>query len=448
MLTKIIDHYKSLESSYSLTRNVGSASLVTAKDNSSGVDSWFYFKESFSRNLFDYVVETTQLSINGPLRFVDPFAGSGTSLVSALRAAGEGGSLHQPDGTGNFVMGLEVNPVMVEVCRAKTVCILHPEHVLGELDEMRNVVVRQFEAGPGDEVRVPGATLNEERYYSADAARDLVFLGALIGALPDSGGRSVLRVALASAVGATGKLRKDGRALRYVKSKRVAEPLSSFLSFTESMIHDIKVLAAGERCGGEAMVVHGDARAAELRDGYQLSIFSPPYPNNIDYTEVYKVEAYALGFLSDEAELRQQRVRTLRSHPSSRAALSMDGLDEPVLRDSEKELLEVVVESIPSGRYWQQRTGMIVGYFRDMRLVFRRMFDAMAPGGVACFVVGNSTHGVLGEGGFVVAADVLLAHCAAEEGWEVEGIHVLRDLIRRGKSEFARESLVILRKKS
>ena len=46
----------------------------------------------------------------------------------------------------------------------------------------------------------------------------------------------------------------------------------------------------------EATVLEGDARAASYDGQYDLAVFSPPYPNSFDYTDVYNVQPRILGY--------------------------------------------------------------------------------------------------------------------------------------------------------
>ena len=61
-------------------------------------------------------------------------------------------------------------------------------------------------------------------------------------------------------------------------------------------------------------VQHGDARTISLDGQYDLSVFSPPYPNSFDYTDVYNVELWMLGYLSHYVENQELRRTTLASH--------------------------------------------------------------------------------------------------------------------------------------
>jgi hypothetical protein len=197
-------------------------------------------------------------------------------------------------------------------------------------------------------------------------------------------------------------------------------------------------------------VTLGDGRTFdEIMDDAQefdLIIFSPPYPNNIDYTEVYKLENWLLGYITDESAFFDQRMRTVYSHPS---LLRPDPLPSSNLSTKENDLLAQVVaplvDAVPKDRYSLARERMLRGYALDMFLTLRSAAKRVAPTGHVAYVVGNSVHGRPPRE-FVIAADLLMAQLAGVAGLLVERICVARFPRRRVvASPFLRESVVFLK---
>ena len=186
--------------------------------------------------------------------------------------------------------------------------------------------------------------------------------------------------------------------------------------------------------GSTSMVVNGDSRRAidDLsRKDFNWSIFSPPYPNNIDYTEVYKLEGWVLGFYTNADDLREQRLSTLRSHPSVRFPdIYLSGQSDLV--KAMGALVQPMLDVIPKGRYELGRVQLVKGYFDDMLRVFQSIRRHMAlEGRVAC-VVGNSVHAT-GTDQFVIASDLVLAAVGELAGFRVDEIRIARQLHRRGR---------------
>jgi hypothetical protein len=199
----------------------------------------------------------------------------------------------------------------------------------------------------------------------------------------------------------------------------------------------------------DGRVVLGDGRALQPQfptaSSFDLALFSPPYPNNIDYTEVYKLEAWLLGYIADAASFADQRRLTLYSHPS---ILRPEALRQ--LANSRNAVLRAVADpvlaTIPADRYTNGRKAMIAGYLVDVEQTMRSCFRALRPGGRLVYVVGNSLHGA-GDGSFVIAADLLIAQIAESVGFNVDAIRIARQLRRRSsQSPFLRESVVFARR--
>jgi hypothetical protein len=178
---------------------------------------------------------------------------------------------------------------------------------------------------------------------------------------------------------------------------------------------------------------------------FDLFLFSPPYPNNIDYTEVYKLENWFLDFIGSNAEFTNQRLRTVYSHPSIRRG---EVFPDPRLSRVEEAailaLIEPVLAAVPVDRYRHGRRQMIGGYARDMYLALRNARDRLTEGGRLVYVVGNSVHGGDSDQ-FIIAADLLIARLGEIAGLRVDTLVVARRLRRRSViSEFLRESVVFL----
>jgi len=176
-----------------------------------------------------------------------------------------------------------------------------------------------------------------------------------------------------------------------------------------------------------------------------LAVFSPPYPNNIDYTEVYKAEAWVAGMYVNNMEMRAQRHKSLRSHPSVRFAEEYAYPSGPnvELYDS---LIAPLLDAVPSGRYSMQRLRTIKGYTDDMNSVLATVSASLRPGGYAYCVVANSRHGH-GEAAFEVASDLIIARLGELNGLDVVSLSVARYPKRRvSATGLLRETVIRFRK--
>src|SRR6266487_2914356 len=108
----------------------------------------------------------------------------------------------------------------------------------------------------------------------------------------------------------------------------------------ELMARDVEEVKTSHRNATSVEVFCGDGRvpatAGVAEATIDLIITSPPYPNNIDYNEVYKLELWLLGFATTADGFLDLRRQTFRSHPTCRP---IDA--EPGFLDGLKKLVEI-----------------------------------------------------------------------------------------------------------
>lgn len=435
-------YYEEIESGLEVRLNPDYGPLVVPNGNSSEpVHRWFHLKEAFSCDLLRRVFKDLDGLDSDNLRVLDPFAGVGTTAVSVLAMAAQG-DLHQPS-----VYGIEVNPFLHLVSSSKL------RAYQGERPSVLRLA-RQVAAASlrDDEWHEPPdlSTFHNSHYYDPVRLQSLLRLRQSIYKEIQREGRSLttdlLLVALGSVVERLSNLRRDGRALRYVKKPNPPHPVDMFLMRCERIEEDLHI----EVPSMQGRVFRGDgvtmSRISHRFELFDLIIFSPPYPNNIDYTEVYKLENWFLGFVTDAVGFRQQRVKTLHSHPSISRPGRIPHHDLAVHENRYlRDLIGPILDRLPSDRYRRGRRELIEGYTLDMYRTLRAAKVRLKPGGHLIYVVGNSVHGQRGQQ-FVIAADVLIARLAIYAGLEVQTLEVARELTRRScDSRFLRESVVFVR---
>lgn len=434
----VATHYQELQDTWSVVdRTQDYARLVVPIGNSAEpVHRWFHMKEAYSSQLIERLRKDEEIERGGLVRTLDPFCGSGTTLISSMEVAGLGETPR--------TIGVERNPFLATVARAKVAGVLGGDSLGAKVREAIPGVKRRFDSERKIELSSQSSTLSNDAYFPKENVTDLLAISKSIRTIKRDDVRDVLAACLAASVERSGKLRRDGRALRFEADREPAEPWFVFQANLNEAIEDLDGLKPRPSTW-KGHVVSGDARHAASLVGSQCFdwiVFSPPYPNNIDYTEVYKLESWVLGAWSTPAEMRSQRHTTLRSHPS---VVFKDAYRYESTPDAEavNRLIDPVIASIPTGRYEKGRTQVVRGYADDMLTVLRQCRRVIAPDGRLVYVVGNSMHGSDSE--LVIAADLIIARLAELAGWAVEEIRIARALKRRNSgSPFLRESVVVL----
>jgi tRNA G10 N-methylase Trm11 len=224
-------------------------------------------------------------------RVLDPFAGSGTTLVQALES-------------GLSATGVDVASFNCLLMRVKT------RHYDLELlrEEVTDVVGRIDTSAA---VERPPPYLR--RWFGGAAAAQLLGFRKLIA---DYEHRDVLRVILARAARSARRTTHFDLDFPRVpqtqpywchKHKRICRPVEEARAFLHryaiDTIRRIEEFAEVRRDGCDAEVVHADSAAVDLRCGcFDGIITSPPYPGLIDYHEQHRY-AYELLGLEDRSEL-------------------------------------------------------------------------------------------------------------------------------------------------
>ena len=217
---------------------------------------------------------------------LDPFAGSGTTLVQALESG--------LDATGVDVSAF--NCLLVQVKTAE-----YNPFVLER--ELREVCARLD--------HLPRPKLRARKYVSdwfePQAARELLAFRELI---PDYEHADVLRVVLARAARSARRTthfdldfpRAAGRAVLVlqaqarVSSRRRRAPF--LRRYTLDTLTRIKAFAKVRAKGRTATMLHGDSRELDYGRLFDGVVTSPPYPGLIDYHEQHRT-AYELLGLED-----------------------------------------------------------------------------------------------------------------------------------------------------
>ncbi len=224
----------------------------------------------------------------GPV--LDPFAGSGTTLVQSLEG-------------GHPATGLDVAAFNCLLMRVKTA-----EYNRFALErEVREVLARMGDVeadGP------PSAYVR--RWYAPDSRRELLAFRSLIAGAEHA---DVLRVVLARAARSARLTthfdldfpRRPQRSPYWChKHRRTCRPVDHADHFLRryglDTVARIKAFARVRERAVEADVRHGDARAVDLGGPYAGVVTSPPYPGLIDYHEQHRY-AYELLGLDDRREL-------------------------------------------------------------------------------------------------------------------------------------------------
>lgn len=310
-------------------------------------------------------------------RVLDPFAGSGTTLIEAALA-------------GRQALGTDVNPLAVELARLKATP--RPAAWIARLRALTDEVAARSadtvrasrSAQARSQAGAPRAATryDDPRYYPPHVFRELVTLRTSIDALvpprprvarrgqrplaepadlgDDDALRTALLLVLTSIVVKVSRQRSDTDPTLVERNIARGAPTRLYAQRAAELCQRLAAFSQAVPTGTPTPLVrHSDARhLAHLRDGsVELVITSPPYLGTYDYAAHHARRFGWLGVASDE------ETRFARAEIGSRTS-GRQGADEALAR-------------------WGRD---VAGYVAELGRV-------LAPGGRAYLVVGDSAVG-------------------------------------------------------
>ncbi|MGT2440419.1 hypothetical protein ACU4GH_36865 [Bradyrhizobium betae] len=300
---------------------------------------------------------------------------------------------------------------------------------------------RQFLRGAPPTFVEPG--VGGRWIFDRQVARRLLVYRQAIEQLDDRSHQILFRILLASIAVGVSNVVISGKGRRYRSnwdSHRVKPGTvdRAFQGAAEFAIQDIARF--GRRADASFTLLRGDARelVTTLPEA-EFALFSPPYPNSFDYTDIYNVELWLLGYLSSSESNRSLREATLRSHVQIKR--SFDGELPP------SKLLRKTVGALnrSSENLWDAHIPAMVGaYFVDLAKILSGLSETMARRSDVMLVVGDSRYAHVH-----VDVAAICAEMAPEMGFKVKAarpIRAMRSSAQQGGRHVLSETLLHLKR--
>lgn len=368
---------------------------------------WFHFKEAFSPK---FVADTLSALPYKVDRCLDPFGGSGTTAVTC-RMLGISSTV------------IEVNPFLADLIEAKLTPV-----PAASFCAAYDSLLADLEVEPGDSLPIEGMppTMTEPgvkgRFvFAADVYATVRAIVRASAALAPDEAR-LLKVLLGAVLVPNSNVTINGKGRRYRSGwetrRRSAVDLIASLDDAVDMTAADLTLYSGLRRGRHA-VHRGDARSALTRvERADVAIFSPPYPNSFDYTDVYNLELWMLGYLKSGPDNRTLRHQTLRSHVQMKWRQTQ--------RVAVSEALEATLDALRRARtdLWNPHIPEMIGfYFDDLTMIFAQLRRILAPGRHAVVAIGDSQYG-----GTHVDVASILVECVRPLGFRLTESGAIRSM--------------------
>lgn len=404
--------------------NTGSTTLA--------FQGWRKFKEAFAPEVVQRAVLETGASLRRPVETcTDPFGGSGTTALACQFL-------------GVLPTTIEVNPYLADLIEAKLTLV--------DVRSAARSFARLLDSAPATDPTLhfagapqtfvePGS--NGKFLFTSDVAQRISDLYAGICDMADIALSRLCRVLLASAVLEVCNATVSGKGRRYRRGWershfKAIDLDQALIRLFSAAIFDIN--RYDRRATLDFNILRGDARSLLPKAGRtDVIIFSPPYPNSFDYTDVYNIELWCARYLSTAADNSSLRKSTIRSHVQIKRDFSFEAVASPSLAP--------VLEALGSVKndLWNKNIPDMVGaYCADMQGIMEVSTNNLVGGGQLYMIVGDSQYA-----GVQVPVGTILSEIGSSLNLQVvksEPFRSMRASPQQGGRPELAETLIVLRK--
>jgi hypothetical protein len=323
-----------------ISTGINSSNTLAVEDKP--IHSWYRFVLSYPPHLVRHYIN--EFKLEQGQRILDPFCGTGTTVVEAKRQglAGIGVEANLfPHFASSVKVDWDVDPDELLKCAAVVAKQARIELKSQGIDELD-----RLETTPTTEMRTLSPEVEKLLITNSISPlplhKTLLLLECLKTCTPQRSHNHLLLALGNALVTQIGNL-KFGPEVGVGKQKKDVLVIPSWLAEVKRMADDLRSVK-GERYE-DAEVHLADARnIPNILEPHSINavITSPPYPNEKDYTRTTRLESVLLGFYTTNTELRALKRNLVRSN--TRGVYSTDTDDHWVQHIDEIQSIANTIE--------------------------------------------------------------------------------------------------------
>lgn len=420
------------------------SNLVTFVPNkTTQIHRWYPLVEGFSSDL---VVEIVNEQSSLPKLCLDPFGGVGTTALTC-------------QSLGIKCMSIEASPFFYDVAQAKLTAKTFSAEELSKLTAKIKIAL----ANKKKNAKHP--ELQSKTFFQQSEKSKWIFDKTVSNGIFDiveeidslcvnilGKYKPLLKLSLATILPEVSNVFRNGKCLSYKKNwkdkKNSRKGVHSlFINHIEEVIlTDLRNKKFSEIVdNSNGSLIKGDSRLVikSRNEKFDLVITSPPYLNSRDYTDIYRLELWMLGYVNDYNSERILRKNALTSHVQIQLPkVEFPQVDELIkaVEYLEKEDTELWNKNIPN---------MVRGYFNDIQNLLIDLKDKLTENAKLYINVSNSSYA-----NYIIEVDTIIAKAAELIGYECEEIRIARKIKTSSQqnnninTEKMRESIIVLKLKN
>ena len=394
------------------------------------VHKWYDYLEDFPFSLIEDKIKEYKIKPNSLV--VEPFAGSGTTCVSA-----------------NFFrcnsIGFDANPLMTFISEVKTTwdidLTLYKKQVIKVAEEFLEKIhdYDSLKLKKGFLQNMPKKELNQ--WLSPALQKEVDLLKNLIDEITDKKIKNLLLIAMSKSCLDTSYV-SFCPGTTFYPFREKEEFWDLFNRKVIQIYEDLKKVQKHNHYGKSKLINDTCLNSSKYIKPKTINfiITSPPYPNDLEYTRQTRLEMYLLDFVKNMDDV--QRIKKKMVKGSTKLIFKESKSEVFTLKFNDVKIVSDKIYEQTKDKNWGfDYPRMVREYFGDMYLCLKEFFPLMGKNAHFLLVVGDQTV----KGVYIPVCDILI-EMAQEIGYRNCKKELFRMRRSTGHSVLLPEEIVIIEK--